>query len=181
MEKEAVKKELIQRLRDFEALTLSEVCEIVGVKRWEIVQMAREDLSFADDLQAALDNARQAMMDTCERKMAEKISEGDNAVLMFFAKTQGRERGYGDRLDISHRQEVKLDLDEAARRIAFAMQSAIANGKTIEGHFSEVVPLDIGKQSDKERGRLIKAANNAGLVEGIRGGKAKRGKAYSKE
>jgi hypothetical protein len=164
MEKTDVKSEVIQLLRDGKALTLKEVSEMVGLSRWDIGELAAFDLAFEADLQAALADARQAVVDLCERQLAEKAAAGDNAVLMFIAKTQGRERGYGDKVEIDHKQSVKLDLDEAARRIAFAMQAAIASGKTINGHFSEVVPLEVGNQN-KERARIARKAKLNGLID----------------
>lgn len=162
-----LKSEVIQKLRSESYFTLTEICKVLGVTRFEVQKLAESDPSFENDLRQGLANMRQIMVDVCERQLADKVAAGDSAALVFVAKTQGRDRGYGDKLEIDNKTAVKVDINEAARRIAFAMQAAIASGKAIDGHFSEVVPLEGEslKEQDKERAALVRKAKQSGLID----------------
>lgn len=47
-------------------------------------------------LRETLDDARETMIDNVESNLYKKALEGDVACMIFFLKTQGRKRGYGD-------------------------------------------------------------------------------------
>lgn len=47
----------------------------------------------------ALEEAREAMLDHAESILYRKILDGDNTALIFFLKTQGKKRGYIERLE----------------------------------------------------------------------------------
>jgi hypothetical protein len=71
----------------------------------------------------AVKDARESMTDLAEGKLLEQIKEGNTTAIIFYLKTQGRERGYIEyrKHDIEHTGSkekpiiislVKMDIDE---------------------------------------------------------------------
>lgn len=52
------------------------------------------------------------------------------------------DRGYGKPTTIIENQSdaPEISIDEAARRIAFALNTAVRNGKVFDGEFAEILP-----------------------------------------
>lgn len=57
--------------------------------------------------QQALQNARESALDNAESILYKKILDGDTTALIFFLKTQGKNRGYSER----HEQHVTGTID----------------------------------------------------------------------
>jgi hypothetical protein len=126
-----------------------------GVSRWVVSNWIREDSTFAEMVDDAQAQAREAFVDMCERKLAENASKGDNTAIIFSLKTQGKARGYQERSEVHHTGLIaSLSLEDAAKRIAFALNAAIDKGEVVEGSFTDVLPLN-----------EIERANRAVLVE----------------
>lgn len=89
---------------------VSAVARNFGVSRRTILRFADEHPT----VRAALDDARQAMLDNAESVLYSKVLQGSTAELIFFLKTQGRERGYIERseLDVRTKDVSKLSDDE---------------------------------------------------------------------
>ncbi len=66
-------------------------CDVSTVHRWK-----RKD----DDIYDAIEEEREATLDLAEKKLIDKIRAGNLSAIIFYLKTQGRKRGYGDRTDI---------------------------------------------------------------------------------
>ena len=66
-------------------------------------------------------------------------------------------------MQIEHNHAIEIDINEAARRIAFAMNSAIEAGQTIEGNFTELLQVPSEQQ---ERHSTVKLAGDVGLLGG---------------
>lgn len=81
-----------------------------GVSRGTILNRINE----SPTLQKVLDDARQSMLDNAESVLYKKVLEGSTAELIFFLKTQGKERGYIERneLDVRAKDVSKLSDDE---------------------------------------------------------------------
>jgi hypothetical protein len=60
-----------------------------------------------EDLQQAVKDGRELMIDLAENKLKDKITDGDNTSIIFYLKTQAKHRGYIERQEIAH------DLPEA--------------------------------------------------------------------
>lgn len=56
-------------------------------------------------LERAIQDARSAMLDFTEGKLFENIREGKEASIFFYLKTQGKERGYIERTDITTKDQ----------------------------------------------------------------------------
>lgn len=70
-------------------------------------------------VKAALEDARETNVDYVEGKLMQAIDSGNIAAIMFFLKTQGKNRGYIERQEIDHsdvtirvvrKNEIKNDL-----------------------------------------------------------------------
>ena len=68
-------------------------------------KMSRQTLyKYINDhptVQAALDESRETMIDNVESKLYSKALAGDTASMIFFLKTQGKQRGYVERNEIT--------------------------------------------------------------------------------
>lgn len=68
-----------------------------GVSRNTIWKRVQE----SPNLRAALDDARETMIDNAESKLYANVLDGDMTAIIFFLKTQGRGRGYVERQEIT--------------------------------------------------------------------------------
>jgi hypothetical protein len=66
-----------------------------GVSRGTILNRVNE----SPTLQKVLADARESMLDNAESVLYKKVLEGSTPELLFFLKTQGRKRGYIERID----------------------------------------------------------------------------------
>ena len=83
------------------------VIEVIRKSRGNITAASRalgvaritmyEWINASDALQAAVHSERESFIDVAETKLQSKILEGDTTSLIFFLKTQGRNRGYVER------------------------------------------------------------------------------------
>jgi hypothetical protein len=67
-------------------------CERVTLYRW-IDEYGLKD---------AVQEGRDRMLDIAENQLAENIQSGKEVSLIFFLKTQGRSRGYSEKVDVEH-------------------------------------------------------------------------------
>jgi hypothetical protein len=69
----------------------------LGVSRGTVWNRCQE----SPTLMRALDDAREAMIDNAESVLYKKVLEGSTPELLFFLKTQGRNRGYVERQELT--------------------------------------------------------------------------------
>lgn len=60
------------------------------------------------EVQEAIDNARGELTDLAESKLAAAIKKGESWAVCFYLKTQGRNRGYVERQEVSADFEIKV-------------------------------------------------------------------------
>ncbi len=58
----------------------------------------------------ALTDAREEMKDFTESKMYQAIDQGNVAMIIFYAKTQMKDRGYVERQEIDHSGGMKIEV-----------------------------------------------------------------------
>jgi hypothetical protein len=63
-------------------------------------------------LREVLLECREAMKDTAESALYEAVAEGEAWAVQFYLRTQGRDRGYGDKAEIEHRGRVVLGVEQ---------------------------------------------------------------------
>lgn len=68
-------------------------------------------------LMQALEDAREAMLDNAESMLYKKVLEGSTTELIFFLKTQGRNRGYFEKQEIDLNVDFTQLSDEELQRI----------------------------------------------------------------
>lgn len=60
------------------------------------------------EVKQAITEAKEKMLDFAESKLVEKIKAGDNTMIIFYLKTQGKARGYVERSEITGREGEAL-------------------------------------------------------------------------
>lgn len=63
-------------------------------------------------LKDMVQTAREEIKDRIEKTLIEKAESGDTQILMFLAKTQLRDRGYGEQLENQNNTQVNIVLPE---------------------------------------------------------------------
>lgn len=87
---------------------IAHIARSLGVNRATIWKRCNQ----SPTLMQALTDAREAMIDNAESMLYKKVLEGSTPELLFFLKTQGRNRGYVERQEITGK-----DGDEVKQRI----------------------------------------------------------------
>lgn len=85
----------------------------------------------SDDIAQAITRHRGKMLDTAELALYAAITRGESWAVAFALKSIGRERGYGDRLDIMHGIDHKL--------LEKLKQSADASGVDLASVFESMI------------------------------------------
>ena len=87
------------------------IIKIVNEKRGNLSMVAKElhvsrttlyaYIKDKPTIQAAIDEARETMVDNVESKLYSRALEGSEASMIFFLKTQGKRRGYVERQELT--------------------------------------------------------------------------------
>lgn len=101
--------------------TVAEIEKAIHDKRGNVAAVARsfgmarkniyERINKSERLQNALENARATMLDNAETVLYEKVLEGHTAELIFFLKTQGKNRGYTEKQEIDHGGGIDISVE----------------------------------------------------------------------
>jgi len=89
--------ERLQQLFEESKGNLAATARRMGVSRTAIYKRVKD----SPTLQEALADARESMLDNAESVLYKKVLEGSTPELLFFLKTQGRNRGYVERQEIT--------------------------------------------------------------------------------
>lgn len=91
---------------------MTAACNAANVGRSTIFRWRKEDEEFDKALQAV----HEERLDFAESALLRKIQSGDTASILFYLKTQGRERGYVERQSVEVDTAVDEELKEMAKR-----------------------------------------------------------------
>lgn len=116
---------------------IAAVARSFGVSRMTIHRYMNEHPT----IRAALDDARESMLDNAESVLYKKVLEGSTPELIFFLKTQGRNRGYVERSEVTGKdggpiesKELGIDASkfstEQLRQIAEILESVQDKART---------------------------------------------------
>ncbi len=94
MSKVTLKKPLIEALKKHLGVVTS-ACEVIGISRKTFYEWYREDAEFAEEV----DDIKNIALDFAESKLHESIDNGSDTAIIFFLKTQGKNRGYIERTE----------------------------------------------------------------------------------
>lgn len=78
---------------------VTSACEEVGISRTTFYAWRDSDSNFA----TAIEDIKEMQIDFAESQLLNLISSGDTTATIFYLKTQGRARGYNERLEVTGR------------------------------------------------------------------------------
>lgn len=76
---------------------ISTAAKKFGINRQTVLNRMKEDPEFAQ----GVEDVKESIRDFGEAALLTKIKEGDTSAIIFFAKTQLKDRGYCERVEIS--------------------------------------------------------------------------------
>lgn len=113
------------------ALSDGELAKLISEKRGNISNVAiackvsRHTvyawIETSDELKQALKDARESMLDTAEGVLYDKVQAGDLTAIIFFLKTQGKNRGYFEKVDVG----IISDIERELARLGFGQTAGI--------------------------------------------------------
>jgi hypothetical protein len=93
-ETERYKKQIVDYIAESIHGTFSVACHKFGVSKTIGYEWRAEDKEFDKAVNAARNSARQSGLDMAEGRLMKKIGDGDTTSILFYLKTQGKDRGY---------------------------------------------------------------------------------------
>lgn len=91
---------------------MTAACEMAGYNRSVVWEWRKADPEF----EKALAECLEVRKDFAESKLFEKIKNGDTACLLFYLKTQCRDRGYIERYETSVNTAADSELKQMVRK-----------------------------------------------------------------
>ena len=98
---------------------VSAIAKSLGVRRSTVYARITE----SPELRGLIEDEREKLLDIAESVLANKVMAGDNDMLKFYLRTQGKSRGYSERSEV-RAEVVGYSLDEWRRGIANRRQQA---------------------------------------------------------
>ena len=94
---------------------VSEVCKQMNISRQTFYNYYNNDLEFKEQI----DDIKNIALDFVESKLIGKIKDGDIVAILFYLKTQGKKRGYVERVEneITIQQPVVIDWSEPIQEV----------------------------------------------------------------
>ena len=92
---------------------VSSACKAAGISRMTFYRWYNEDPDFKEKV----DDVKELQKDFCEALILKKMKDGDTTMLIFYAKTQMKDRGYTERRELVGRDgealvpKQKIDLN----------------------------------------------------------------------
>ncbi len=80
---------------------VSKTCEAIGIGRTTFYNWYKLREDFAQEI----DNIKEAVIDSVEDKLFEKIQAGDVTAIIFFLKTKAKHRGYTEKYEVTQQSE----------------------------------------------------------------------------
>lgn len=111
--------DMVEPLIDQYKGNIAAIARHLGCNRGTVWNRIQESAN----LQKALKNARETMLDNAESQLYNKVLAGDVVSLIYFLKTQGKSRGYIERVEQTGKDGGPLvvisadDLNAAARNV----------------------------------------------------------------
>lgn len=91
---------------------MTAACKAADIGRTTIFRWRKEDAEFDQALNEVLEERK----DFAENAMLKKIQSGDTACILFYLKTQCRDRGYIERSELAVDSAVDEELKSLARK-----------------------------------------------------------------
>lgn len=84
---------------------ISKACEKIGVSRQTYYDWRNDDPMFLE----AVKNVKDGAVDMAETALLKQITEGNTTAIIFYLKTQAKDRGYGDQIQVEHSGGVAIE------------------------------------------------------------------------
>ena len=84
---------------------ISDACTNIGITRQTYYDWKKDDPVFAA---AALD-VKSSCVDIAEGEMLKQIKQSNITAIIFYLKTQAKDRGYGDQIQVEHSGGVTVE------------------------------------------------------------------------
>jgi hypothetical protein len=127
------KKDVLEALANTSGIVAS-ACKAANVSRMTYYRWYNEDPEFKEKA----DDIKELQKDFAESLILKKMKEGDTTMLIFYAKTQMKDRGYTERQEITGKdgeallstKEVDLDkLSDSERELLLRLGQDVLNTK----------------------------------------------------
>ena len=92
-----LKKEAIVEALKKSLGVVTPACDTVGITRTTFYRWIKEDAEFA----ANVADVKEVAVDYAETKLHDQIRDGNTTAIIFYLKTQGKKRGYVERMEQS--------------------------------------------------------------------------------
>lgn len=100
---EKEKKDLLEALAQTSGI-VSSACKACNISRMTYYRYYNEDPEFKEKA----DDVKELQKDFCESLILKKMKEGDTTMIIFYAKTQMKDRGYTERKEITSKDGEEL-------------------------------------------------------------------------
>jgi len=90
------KEDLLKALAENSGI-ISAACRAANISRHTFYRWYDEDEDFAEKV----DDVKEMQKDFCEALILKKMKEGDTTMIIFYAKTQMKDRGYTERKELT--------------------------------------------------------------------------------
>lgn len=87
------------------------VANRLGVTTATIYNYAKQYATVKNAIDAARQHADEVLVDTAELKLQSAIMSGEAWAIRYTLSTKGKDRGYGDQLDIKHSGDLMVQID----------------------------------------------------------------------
>ena len=99
--KEHIKKKMLIESLENSLGIVSTACSKANISRSSFYKWYKED----EDYKAKVDSIENKFIDFAETHLKEQIKNNNTQATIFYLKTRGRKRGYGDSLDLTSNNE----------------------------------------------------------------------------
>lgn len=126
------KEALLEALHNTSGI-ISSACRAAGVSRMTYYRYYNEDPEFRE----RADDIKELQKDFAESLILKKMKDGDTTMLIFYAKTQMKDRGYSERKEITgsdgedlfHKDIDLSKLTDEQKRVLLSIGEEILNTK----------------------------------------------------
>jgi hypothetical protein len=95
--------QVIKRIKEVNG-NLAAVARSMGIARMTLYRY----MEAHPTIKAALDDARETMLDNAESVLYKKVLDGSTQELLFFLRTQGKSRGYTEKSEVKHSGHIDV-------------------------------------------------------------------------
>jgi hypothetical protein len=95
----------IKAIRDSKGF-VTQAAKSLGISRMQLHRIINKHPTVKE----ALADAREEMKDFAESKIYQGINDGNTALIIFYAKTQMKDRGYVERQEIDHSGGIQIEV-----------------------------------------------------------------------